>query len=157
MGISSFQIDFVQCDQRHKNRLNDWLDVLDTVCIYADRDNLEDFSSYLKRIHFEIGEFYPTYIVPKSRMKILDYLGNEGLESVINNMRDKLTTSEREAAKHWLLSLQESDFFTLLAEHQRKFKLSMKTKRFYSKVEKNHLTDTLNMIRQAVESIIQNI
>lgn len=157
MAIKAFKIDFNECDQRHKNRLNDWLDVLYTVSRYAERDGLEDFSSYLKRIHFEVSTFYPTYIVPKSKVRIFDYLGGEGCVAVTKSMKNKLTSSELEDANKWLLNLQKSDFFTLLGEHQRKFKLAMKNKSFYSNVEKNHLTNTLNLIKQSIEHIIQNI
>lgn len=157
MSIKAFNLNFSDCDTRPKNRFNDWLDVLDTVCRYAKRDGLVDFSEYLERIHNEVSSFYPTYIVPKNQMEIFDYLSTEGMVAVNRKMKNTLTSNELEESKQWFLSLQQSDFFELLDKSEKAFKRAMKNKRYYSSVERNHLSNMLNLIKQSIEFMIKNI
>ena len=165
MGLRTFRINWIECDHRPKSRLKDWLEVLHTVYRYAKADGLGCFAEYLKLIYDEVSENPPYYPIYKKHTERISYLGREErLLSVIQNMKDTLTSHELEDAKKWLSDLQQSDFFKLLEERKVFFHRAMlkryelrKRKLFYNEFQRSYLDNLLIQIRSSIEYLIQNL
>lgn len=157
--IRKFRIDFKECDSSPKHILNEWLDTLHTVYRYAKNDNLTAFSEYLLRIYEEVSGFYPVYVVGNSFLKTYEFLSTKAVVNIIEDMRATLTSNERVEAKQWLHDLAGSDFFKILEKLEVKFKKTyiLKKGNFYGEDEKVYLIKMLELIKVAIEKIINNI